>query len=409
MVGGSDKIIAADICSPDKCCGCAACVNICPVKCLVMKEDKTGELHPYIDASKCISCGLCNRVCQNTQEVVSFEPKAVYAGWRKNTKERVDSSSGGLAAVLSEFMILKGEVVCGALFKRDKGVIIKAARTAEEIKKFKGSKYVQASLELCYSEIENYINMKKKVLLFGTPCQIVAIKKYLEIRNVPYLGKLFTVDFLCHGVAPGKYLLDEIDSIEKKIGCKIDNVSFRSNDINYNYYFCLHKNGKVVYKKKATEQRYFYGFLKSIINRDSCISCKFKCPERVADLTLGDFIGLGSKIPFVWPEDVCNVSLVLVNTFQGQEMINCILEDVILEPRTLYEAIEGGPSLRGGTGETKERKKFKKLYLKHGYDKALSKVAKKAIFYERLVCFLITKAKKVKNILLITNRRVFKS
>ena len=46
-----------------KCCGCSACVNICPKKCIDMVSDQEGFLYPVIDKSRCIGCGLCEKVC----------------------------------------------------------------------------------------------------------------------------------------------------------------------------------------------------------------------------------------------------------------------------------------------------------------------------------------------------------
>lgn len=50
---------------PDKddCCGCTACWAVCPVGAIEMKEDEEGFLYPVIDASKCIRCHKCLKVC----------------------------------------------------------------------------------------------------------------------------------------------------------------------------------------------------------------------------------------------------------------------------------------------------------------------------------------------------------
>ena len=36
------------------CCGCSACMNICPKKCITMIKDKEGFLYPVVDEEKCI-------------------------------------------------------------------------------------------------------------------------------------------------------------------------------------------------------------------------------------------------------------------------------------------------------------------------------------------------------------------
>ena len=47
----------------EDCCGCGACMNICPRQAISMKEDEAGFVFPEIDEEKCIRCGLCKKVC----------------------------------------------------------------------------------------------------------------------------------------------------------------------------------------------------------------------------------------------------------------------------------------------------------------------------------------------------------
>ncbi len=56
------------------CCGCSACVSICPVKAISMEEDGEGFLYPVINVSVCISCKRCLSVCafKEDQEVKGY-------------------------------------------------------------------------------------------------------------------------------------------------------------------------------------------------------------------------------------------------------------------------------------------------------------------------------------------------
>ena len=45
------------------CCGCDACSQVCPQRCIVMKEDECGFWYPRVDEAVCINCHLCERVC----------------------------------------------------------------------------------------------------------------------------------------------------------------------------------------------------------------------------------------------------------------------------------------------------------------------------------------------------------
>ncbi|MGN0166451.1 MAG: 4Fe-4S dicluster domain-containing protein [Acetatifactor sp.] len=47
----------------EECCGCSACMAICPRKAIVMVEDEEGFEYPKIDDSRCIRCRQCIDVC----------------------------------------------------------------------------------------------------------------------------------------------------------------------------------------------------------------------------------------------------------------------------------------------------------------------------------------------------------
>ena len=47
----------------ERCCGCAACFNSCPVDAIEMRENRDGFLYPYVKEEVCINCGKCVRAC----------------------------------------------------------------------------------------------------------------------------------------------------------------------------------------------------------------------------------------------------------------------------------------------------------------------------------------------------------
>lgn len=53
-----------DIQNKENCCGCTACENICAHNAISMVQDIEGFLYPKVDATKCVDCGLCVKVCQ---------------------------------------------------------------------------------------------------------------------------------------------------------------------------------------------------------------------------------------------------------------------------------------------------------------------------------------------------------
>lgn len=52
-----------DIQNKKDCCGCGACVAVCPKSTISFDRDNEGFHYPKVDLSNCINCGLCEKVC----------------------------------------------------------------------------------------------------------------------------------------------------------------------------------------------------------------------------------------------------------------------------------------------------------------------------------------------------------
>jgi formate hydrogenlyase subunit 6/NADH:ubiquinone oxidoreductase subunit I len=92
---GDDLVIG--IVDKQNCCGCYACYNICPQKCIHMNTDVDGFWYPKVEINECTECGLCKQICPIHKEKLenNFEPLA-YACINNNETIRLESSSGGL-------------------------------------------------------------------------------------------------------------------------------------------------------------------------------------------------------------------------------------------------------------------------------------------------------------------------
>ena len=381
-----------EVCLLDLCTGCGACKNICPQNCIEFRENEIGVEYAVINTEICIHCHLCEKVCPNINTPPFSVVDKCYVGWRRDQSKRGDSLSGGIAAVISEKFVQHGNVVVGVKFEEKKGAFYVCGKALDDIEQFKGSKYVQAEMGNVFAEIEKELLSGKKVVFIGLPCQVAAVSLFFNINKQKreLSKKLYTIDFLCHGSMPNKYLLEELYYLRTKKNIKYDDISFRGNNPKKNYHFCLYNNKKVVYSKKAENQYYFYSFLNSIATKESCLHCPYKHEKRVGDITLGDFIGLGKKIDFKASlKEKGNPSLLLVNTEKGKNLMELCGEEIKLWERPLEEAIEGGPSLRGGTEVDSElRKKFKKEYVKYGFHTASKKTfgLKMKIQYIKICC-----------------------
>ena len=47
----------------EDCCGCSACLTVCPKEAIRFEEDIEGFNYPVIDDEKCVGCMLCMKAC----------------------------------------------------------------------------------------------------------------------------------------------------------------------------------------------------------------------------------------------------------------------------------------------------------------------------------------------------------
>lgn len=368
------------ICPPNRCTGCYACVNACHFKCISMQEDKYGELHPVIDETHCTHCNLCQKSCPNNIELDFNYPSICYASWITDTQKRKICASGGIGTTLSEFVIRqKKGVVFGSRYDGQFTPIIAYAEQLEEVEYFKGSRYVQSIVgNDTFLKVREFLKSGRFVLFIGTPCQIAGLKSFLHKDY----DNLVTVDLICHGVCPTKYFKEEIAYICKKKQIKnLVDVRFRGNDRKN---FCLSLwtgkrtgNSHCVYNRTAYTQYYFAGFLLGVSLRENCYQCNYARPERISDITIGDFIGLGQKIPFNHPKG--NVSSVTLNTNKGINFYEKVSQNtpcLMNIQREYAERLEYKPSLVEPFHKHELNPLFRELVLKSGYIKAIRKILK---------------------------------
>lgn len=167
------------IASKEMCCGCAACEQRCPTSCIVMREDEEGFLYPQTDTSKCIDCGLCEKVCPVLNQGEKRKPLHVYAAKNTKTRIRLQSSSGGIFTHIAEQIIQKNGVVFGARFDENWAVEHACTETLEGLAAMRGSKYVQSRIGRTYRQAKEFLESGRPVLFSGTPCQIRGLKLFL--------------------------------------------------------------------------------------------------------------------------------------------------------------------------------------------------------------------------------------
>ena len=314
------------------CCGCMACVSVCPKKCIKMTTDEEGFLYPEINASLCINCNLCEKVCPGMCQREERSPLSVYAVKNKNEQIRLVSSSGGIFTLLAEKVIDEDGVVFGARFNEKWDVIHDYTETKEELTAFRGSKYVQSYIGGCYQKAKSFLQQGRKVMFTGTPCQIVGLKNYLRKDY----DNLLAVDVVCHGVPSPKVWRIYLDEIARKGGKnsvlphsmsrkkEINSIDFRSKSMGWKKFsFALTlseatadgEKNTVLLSSIFTENLYMNVFLSNLSLRPSCYACLAKSGKSGSDITIADFWGIEDVLPEF--DDDKGVSLVLSYTRRG--------------------------------------------------------------------------------------------
>jgi len=327
-----------------------------------MVEDKEGFLYPEVDESKCINCGLCEKVCPIINNKERVNNTEAYACINKNENIRVESSSGGIFDLLAKNILDNKGLVIGACFDENLFLIHDVCEEYKDIKKFRGSKYLQSSLKNIYKKVEEVVKEDRDVLFTGTPCQIGGLKVYL---GKDY-NKLYTQDIICHGVPSQKVFTKYKNHILKTE--KIKSINFRDKSSGWNKYSLIIND----YKNTNLEDPYMRLFIKNKDLRYSCYNCAYKGKNKQSDITLGDFWGIDEILPNF--NDNKGVSLVIINTKKGEELFKLINKDLIYKEVDFNKAIEKNeaysvsarePNTRSNFYKDLDKMSFDKLYKKH--------------------------------------------
>lgn len=363
------------ICPVEQCTGCYACSNICPKNCIRLIADENGHVIPVIEEDICINCGLCKKVCPVNHPVKQTSPLKAYASWSLDEDDRKTSSSGAAASVFSKHVMHNGGIVYGASLLKDGDLYHERIEQKEDLYKLKGSKYVQSAISDAFQKVKTDLLAARAVLFIGTPCQVAGLKNYLEHDY----NNLTTVDIICHGVPGMQLFRDHI--ISKTGSLNFDAVSFRENGL---YQIKVIKDSEIKYSESLYRDVYYMGFMKGLFCRESCYSCTYATAERVADITIGDFWGLGKLTPFNHSL-AGGVSLLLPITSKGLDLIDSCRGSLFLEEREIDEAVAGNAQLKHPSIKNKNTEKFNALYKKYGFEKAANDSLKKQKIKYRLL------------------------
>lgn len=367
------------------CCGCEACVQVCPKNCIDFSSDAQGFLYPEVNKESCIDCGLCEKVCPviNKTNQSKNNPSTLYAVKSSDDTIRQQSSSGGFFSLLADSVLTKGGVVYGAAFDAAFNVCHTRLANIEDLYKLRGSKYVQSRIGETFRECKDDLKAGKLVLFTGTPCQISALGHFLRKDY----DNLIKVEVVCHGVpSPMIYQQYLKETIIKDVEDRtITKVNFRTKLGSWKKYFFTveykDRGGICEYKECVTDSLYMKGFLSDLYIRPSCFECPAKNFTSGADFTIADF--WGQEYTFPEFDDDKGVSAVLANTVKAQEIFRQISAVIVEKP--FADFIKYNPSLVKSPEQTYSYVKFWKLYEKTGDLRSSIVKAREIPFFIRVI------------------------
>lgn len=336
------------------CYGCELCKNICPKGAIEMKENEEGFLNPVIDMKKCIHCGLCEKKClylnENPIKKIS-QADNTFAVQIKDKESLKKSSSGGFFYEIATNFINNGGYVAGCIWDKEMMPVHILSNKLDDIKRMQGSKYVQSNLSNVFKEIKEIVK-NNKVMFVGTPCQVKAIKAFINNDN------LVTISLICEGVPSRKVWKLYKDSLEKSQKSKLVKVNFRNKD-NCGWKMpdsvYVFENSKEIKKLSFNLDNYVSSFIEGLIMNEKCYDCKFKGNNNLGDIIIGDFW----KVPdnLFGSQTKNGVSAIIIKTKKGEKLLNSI-QNIDIKKVNMNLVINGNPNLEKSIEKPKERESF---------------------------------------------------
>ena len=303
------------------CCGCAACMNVCPTQCIKMQPDEEGFLYPEVQIDQCIHCGKCEKVCPIGNDKNHRDKTFSKMGFIvQNLDKKVcwESTSGGLFSAIAGYVIENDGVVFGAGFNKGFEVCHYPVETLKELRRFRNSKYVQSRIGSSYRTVKAELEKGRLVCFSGTPCQIEGIRAFLgkEYEN------LILVDIVCRAVPSPGIWKRYLDMESKKIGA-ISKVRFRDKKRGYQFstMYLQGQNGKSL-RGGIESQPWLRMYFSGMIIRPSCTTCKFRSEDRNSDFTIWDCFP-SRRFDKSFNEDI-GTSRVLIHTPKGKALFDQI-------------------------------------------------------------------------------------
>lgn len=352
--------------SKDACTGCGLCKAVCPKDAIEMAADSEGFLYPKYSDALCVDCGICLNQCPSRIALPEENTPEVYEAKAKDDDLRKVSTSGGIFTLLARKVLEAQGAVYGAGFEDGScRVVHRRAVQEDDLAALRDSKYVQSRLDPVFSLLQKDLEAGKPVLFTGTPCQVHAVRQFAEKKKLT--ENLLLCDFVCHGCpSPGIYE-EHLAHLEKKHNAPIAGVKFRDKEYgwskaNRRILKLTAKDGSVFQDTSYYALYFSYG----VTLRPVCEKCRYCTPNRVSDVTLGDFWG-----EHTLENDELGISLLMANTEKGKQALENIRELAVLAESNMDIASKENIHLKKPVLFGPWRRPFWTAYHRLGYEKTL--------------------------------------
>lgn len=285
-----------------------------------MQADAEGFLYPVVDASACLHCYLCERVCPVQQRMVEHydvikETSEACALICADADLHGRVGSGGAFSLMARHILQEGGAVVGAAWTADWLVEHVVVHSWEEYVRLCGTKYLQSNPGTTLKQTRELLQAGRRVLFCGTGCQIAGLVRFLR-KDYP---NLITVNIACYGSPSPGVWQNYLRALQQEYHLgEITDVQFRKKE-------GLSSLNMVVEGTCSTYRNYVYGdsygwgLVNDVINRPSCENCLFKGAASLSDITVGDARGIESYDPAVNSHE--GISVVVTHSRKGASLV----------------------------------------------------------------------------------------
>lgn len=311
------------------CTSCGGCASVCPTDAITMTLDEQGFYRPILDAEKCVDCSLCTKVCYKYEEVEMYDLMKhkeirILACQSKDSEVLNTTTSGGVAYLLARAFYNQGYKCVGVVYDTQNDSAKHVCATNEQdIELFKGSKYIQSMTYPTFKQMLDKKGKSQKTILFGTPCQIYTVDKFLKRTN--RREEFLLVDIYCHGCPSLKLWKKYVQEVKKLINKpQFESVTFRSKVKGWGnfYLIAIVVDGLQAFISNRKKDEFYQLFFSNLMLNEACKDCALRNTFEYTDIRLGDFWGK------CYDMDTKGVSGVTLVTERGKQAFKQIQDEV---------------------------------------------------------------------------------